>query len=535
MQQTTDFLVIGSGLAGLSFALKVAPQGTVAIITKRQKDESASNRAQGGIAGVMSPLDSFEQHVQDTLKTGCGLSHEAVVRQLVQEAPDRVRELFKLGVPFTQKNSGELDLTQEGGHSARRIAYVGDHTGAAIQKTLLEACAAHPNIQFFEYHLAVDLITQRHRVPLTLPSPSREEGARCYGAYVLEEATGTIHTFAAQCTLLATGGAGKVYLYTTNPDTASGDGIALAWRAGCRLANMEFVQFHPTCLYHPKAKNFLISETLRGEGGILRLMSGETFMEKHDPRGNLATRDIVARAIDFELKKRGDDYVLLDITHKPAGFIRERFPMIYQTCLQYGIDITTEPIPVVPAAHYFCGGVVSDLQGQTDIAGLLACGEVAHTGLHGANRLASNSLLEAACVGHRSAQRAQKIISDCAPLPKIVPWESAHTTHNDEEIVIKQNWDEIRRFMWNYVGIVRSNKRLDRAKKRMELLEEEIQDYYWNFKLTRNLVELRNLAIVAKAIIASALLRHESRGLHYNIDTPKTDPTLAHDTILPPL
>ena len=542
MQIQTDFLVIGSGLAGLSFALKAAPHGTVAIITKRGKDESASNRAQGGIAGVLNPLDSFEQHVQDTLETGCGLSHENVVRELVREAPERIRELLTLGVPFTQKKPGELDLTQEGGHSARRIAHAGDYTGAAIQKTLVEKCETHPNIRFFEYHLAVDLVTDRHLVsPSPLPSPLEGEGRmrgktaqHCYGAYVLDESTGQIHTFAAKCTLLATGGAGKVYLYTSNPDTASGDGMALAWRAGCRLVNMEFVQFHPTCLYHPTAKNFLISETVRGEGGILRLISGETFMEKYDPRAALATRDVVARAIDFELKRRGDDYVLLDITHKPAPFIRERFPMIYQTCLEHGIDITCQPIPVVPAAHYFCGGVVTDLEGRTDVAGLLAAGEVAHTGLHGANRLASNSLMEAACLGHRAATQARRMAAEQSSLPAIRPWDSTHTTDNDEEIVIKQNWDEIRRTLWNYVGIVRSNKRLERAKKRIELLQEEIQDYYRNFKLTRNLVELRNLALVARVIIESALSRKESRGLHYNIDFPKMDPAFGKDTIVPP-
>ncbi len=512
----TDFLVLGSGLAGLYFALKAAPHGQVVIATKHGKIDSTTTRAQGGIAAVINPDDSFQNHIQDTLAAGGGLCHADVVEKVIAGAPKIIQELIETGVRFTKKN-GRLAAAKEGGHGQARVLHAADATGSEIQRALVEQCSNHPNILILENEMAIDLVVKE---------------SQCHGAYLLDTKTNAIKTAQAKITLLATGGAGKTYLYTTNPDSATGDGIALAWRAGCRIANMEFVQFHPTCLYSPQAKNFLISEAVRGEGAVLKLINGEPFMKKYDPRGELATRDIVARAIDFELKKRGDPYVCLDISHKPASFITERFPNIYQTCLKYGIDMTGEPIPVVPAAHYFCGGVCTDLQGRTSMERLYAAGEVAHTGLHGANRLASNSLLEAACFAQFASQDAVQKIKEVGPLAAIAPWDPKGAVDSDEEVVITQNWDEIRTFMWNYVGIVRSNRRLERAESRIKLLLKEINEYYWNFKVNKNLLELRNLSIVADLIIRSALSRKESRGLHYNIDTPKPDPNFLKDTLI---
>src|SRR5256885_4663865 len=466
-----DFLVLGSGIAGLTFALKVAPHGRVAIITKKHRAESNTNYAQGGIAAVTSKEDSFELHVRDTLEAGAGLCKEEVVRTIVQEGPARIAELIEFGMKFSEREvpaspgARELDLGKEGGHSKRRILHAKDVTGREIERALLAAVAQRPNIEIFENHFAVDLITTQRL--------DRRGSNRCAGVYVLDNQTGEVETFAASVVLLATGGCGKVYLYTTNPDIATGDGVAMAYRAGAPIANMEFVQFHPTCLYHPKAKSFLISEAVRGEGGVLKSIDGVEFMDRYHPLKSLAPRDVVARAIDDEMKESGADHVLLDITHKPAHFISERFPNIHQTCLRHGIDITKEPIPVVPAAHYQCGGVLTSVDGETDIAGLYAVGEVACTGLHGANRLASNSLLEALVCAHRAAT---KVIA--VPLPAVevhIPgWQSGKATDPDEMVVVSHNWDEIRRLMWDYVGIVRTNKRLQRAQKRIANLQEEI-------------------------------------------------------------
>ena len=525
-----DYLVLGSGIAGLSFALKVAPRGRVAIITKKNSAESNTNYAQGGIAAVTSKEDSFESHVRDTLEAGAGLCKESVVRAIVEEGPARIKELIDLGMRFSEREvpgtrgTRELDLGREGGHSKRRILHAKDVTGREIERALLNAVAEQPNIEMFENHIAIDLITTQKL--------GYVGDNRCVGVYALDKQSGNVGTFAAPVTVLATGGCGKVYLYTTNPDIATGDGVAMAYRAGAAVANMEFVQFHPTCLYHPKAKSFLISEAVRGEGGILKTPDGREFMDEYHPLKSLAPRDIVARAIDHEMKKSGADCMMLDITHKPAPFIIKRFPNIYQTCLNYGIDITKEPIPVVPAAHYQCGGVVTNLDGETEIAGLYAIGEVACTGLHGANRLASNSLLEALVCAHRAATKLVTCHSSLVT-PAIPDWQSGKAHDADELVVVAHNWDEIRRTMWDYVSIVRTNKRLQRALKRITNLQEEIHEFYWDFKVTSDLLELRNIATTAEVIVRSALERHESRGLNYNLDYPEANPTLAqHDTIL---
>jgi len=526
-----DFIVLGSGIAGLSFALKVAPRGRVAIVTKKDRAESNTNYAQGGIASVTSKEDSFELHVRDTLTAGAGLCKEDVVRTIVEEGPARIQELIELGMKFSERDAPaedggkELDLGKEGGHSKRRILHAKDVTGREIERALLNAVARQPNIQIFENHLAIDLIVSQKL--------GHAGANRCYGAYVFDKKGNRVWAFTAPVTLLATGGCGKVYLYTTNPDIATGDGVAMAYRAGATIADMEFVQFHPTCLYHSQAKSFLISEAVRGEGGILKTLEGKEFMDAYHPLKSLAPRDIVARAIDSEMKQSGAEHVWLDITHRPARFLVERFPNIYQTCLRYGIDITKEPIPVVPAAHYQCGGVVTNVDGETDIVGLYAVGEAACTGLHGANRLASNSLLEALVCAHRAAARAFDTRYEAVVLTQIPLWQSGKAHNPDEMVVVSHNWDEIRRLMWDYVGIVRTNKRLERAAKRIANLQEEIREYYWNFIVTSDLLELRNIATVAELIVRCAQLRPESRGLHYNLDYPHPNPDWAQrDTIL---
>ncbi len=525
MAVQTDFLVLGSGIAGLTFALRAAEHGQVVVVSKRSADDTATASAQGGIAAVLAPTDDFESHAADTRRAGAGLCHDLVVDLCVREGPAAIRSLLDMGAEFNCAESGDLDLGREGGHSKRRVAHAGDTTGLEIQRVLLEAARAHPNIELREWHMGVDLISlSRFGWP-----------DMCAGAYVLDEKAGTVDTYLARATVLATGGAGKVYLYSSNPDISTGDGVAMAYRAGAEVGNMEFYQFHPTCLFHPRAKSFLVTEALRGEGAVLRLPStNEAFMPKHHELADLAPRDVVARAIDFEMKRTGSDYVWLDITAKPASFIQERFPNITERCKALGIDITREPIPVVPAAHYMCGGVTSDLHGRTSMPWLWTIGETAFTGLHGANRLASNSLLEGVVFARRAANKLARLLPELRthPFPEVQEWHVGSAVPSDEEVIVAHNWDELRRAMWNYVGIVRSSARLQRASRRVALLQEEIGEYYWKHLVTRPSLELRNIATVAELIIASAQRRHESRGLHYNIDFPETLDSFRQDTVM---
>lgn len=524
--------MVGSGISGLSFALRAAKHGTVAIVTKRNASDTNTAWAQGGIACVQAPEDSFDQHVADTLDAGAGLCPEPVVRKIVSEGPATIRELVDWGVDFDKKPEPDEDgvefaLGREGGHTQRRILHHKDTTGREIETELLAEARETENITFFEHHFAIDLITT---AKLALASPPR-----CVGIYVLDEDSGDVLALRSDRVLLCTGGAGRVYLYTTNPKVASGDGVAMAWRAGCEIANMEFIQFHPTCLYHHELKSFLITEAMRGEGAELIDKHGGRFMKNYDPRGSLAPRDIVARAIDREIKKTGGPCVFLDITHKPADFVKSRFPNIYETCLTVDIDITKQPIPVVPAAHYQCGGVKTDVNGATSLPGLWAVGEVACTGLHGANRLASNSLLEGAVVSKLALVDCLETIPTGNGQEKIeLPeWESGDVTDVDELVVIYHNWDEIRRLMWDYVSIVRTTKRLQRAATRLHNLQREVQEFYWNFRVTTELLELRNLVEIATLIVDSAALRKESRGLHYTLDYPdRDDKNWQHDTVL---
>ncbi len=515
----TDYLVIGSGIAGLNFALLAAEHGRVVVITKKRSVDTNTNWAQGGVAAALSPEDSFEQHVADTLTAGDGLCDRDIVELCVREGPHQVERLLSVGVRLARDPSGALDLGREGAHTRHRVVHWEDVTGREIQRALVAAVASHPNITVLDDHIAVDL--------LSLAKYGGDPA--CFGAYVLDRRSGEVKTICARATVLATGGTGKVYIYTSNPDVATGDGIAMAYRIGAACGDLEFVQFHPTVLYHPHAGSFLISEALRGEGGVLRLPTGETFMEKYHPMGSLASRDIVARAIDNELKKSGADAVHLDMTGLDPAFVRGRFPNIYERCLSLGIDITKQPIPVVPAAHYMCGGVKTDLTGATTIRGLYAIGECAFTGLHGANRLASNSLLE----GMVMSAQASIAVRDAARIrpEKVAPWSYGGATDSNDVIVVSLNWDEIRRFMWSYVGIVRSDKRLERARRRIEILRDEIREYYIDFKVTSDLVELRNLALVAHLIIESARRRKESRGLHFTLDYPDKLPEARHSEI----
>ncbi len=524
MSELVDTLVLGTGIAGLSFALEAAHHGEVLVLTKRLPHDAATAWAQGGIAAVLAADDNFEKHIEDTHQAGAGLCRNEAVDLCVREGPAAIEWLMQQGIEFSRRTSGALDLGREGGHSERRVAHAGDLTGAELERVLLAAVMAHPNIRVRPWCTGVDLITM-----------SKFGGPdRCIGAYVFDEQRGAVETIRARATVLATGGAGKVYLYTSNPDIATGDGVAMGFRAGAEVANMEFFQFHPTVLYEPRAKSFLISEALRGEGARLCLASGEPFMKRHHPMADLAPRDVVARAIDYEMKRTGSDHVMLDITHRPADFVRERFPSIHAQCLKFGLDMSTAPIPVVPAAHYMCGGLTSDLNGRTTLPGLWAIGEVACTGLHGANRLASNSLLE----GVVFARRAAACLKDQLPrlreeaLPEVREWEVGSAQPSEEEVVVSHSWDEIRRLMWNYVGIVRSDSRLRRAARRIAVLADEIREYYWRHVLTRDLIELRNIQTVAELVITSAASRRESRGLHFNIDFPDTAQRFARDTVV---
>ncbi len=515
----TDYLVIGSGIAGLNFALQAAEHGRVVVITKKRPSDTNTNWAQGGVAAVLASDDSFERHIDDTLLAGDGLCDRKIVELCVTEGPAQVQRLLELGVRLDRNAAGELDLGREGAHSRHRVVHWEDVTGREIQRALIEAVDKHPNITMLDEHIAVDLL-----------SMAKYGGdPACFGAYVLDRRTGEVKTICARATVLASGGTGKVYVYTSNPDVATGDGVAMAYRIGAAVCDLEFVQFHPTVLYHPMARNFLLSEAMRGEGGVLRLATGETFMENYHPMKSLASRDIVARAIDNELKKSGADCVVLDMTHLDPAFVRGRFPNIAERCLSLGIDITKQPIPVVPAAHYMCGGVKADETAATTIAGLYAIGECAFTGLHGANRLASNSLLEGMVFSARAAAAVRDV-------PRIRPsqlatWSSGDATDSNDAIVVALNWDEIRRFMWSYVGIVRSDKRIDRARRRIEILRDEIREYYLDFKVTSDLIELRNLALVAHLIIESARRRKESRGLHFTLDYPDKLPDARHSEL----
>ena len=511
-----DVLVIGSGAAGLSLALRLPPSLQVAVISKRTVAEGNTYYAQGGIAAVLDKNDSVDSHVEDTLVAGAGLCDEATVRRVVERGPENIQWLLQEGVDFTREHppAGGFHLTREGGHSKRRVIHAADATGREVEKRLEADARSRDNIELFEQHNAIDLILTE-----------RKQGIerRCVGAYILNSDTGQVETFLAKATVIATGGASKVYLYTSNPDVSTGDGIAMAWRSGCRVANMEFIQFHPTCLYHPHAKSFLITEALRGEGGRLLLADGSRFMPNFDQRAELAPRDVVARAIDHEMKRLGEDCVYLDISHKPAAFVIEHFPTIYSRCQEFGIDITRDPIPVVPAAHYTCGGVITDANGCTDIPNLYAVGEAAYTGLHGANRMASNSLLECLVFSQMAAADVTNRVATIPDPPEMIPWDESRVTDSDEEVVVAHNWDELRRFMWDYVGIVRTNKRLARAQRRINLLQHEIREYYSNFRVTHDLLELRNLVEVADLIVRSAQSRKESRGLHFTLDFPQRD------------
>ncbi len=515
-----DVLVIGSGAAGLSLALHLAANLRVAVLSKVKITDGSTFYAQGGISAVMADDDSIESHMADTMNAGAGLCDERAVRFTIEHSREAIEWLLDLGVPFTREHGNGLHLTREGGHSHRRVVHADDATGRALENTLVDQARRHGNIEPFEHHLAVDLI--------------RKEG-RCVGAYVLDRERGRVDVFRARFVVLATGGASKAYLYTSNPDGSTGDGVAMAWRAGCRVADMEFMQFHPTCLFHPEAKSFLITEAVRGEGGYLRLPDGDRFMARFDERMELAPRDIVARAIDHEMKRLGIDNVYLDITHKPADFIIQHFPTVYARCLKYGFDMSRDWLPVVPASHYTCGGVITDLAARTDVPNLYAVGEVACTGLHGANRMASNSLLECLVFAQSAASDIMAREAGVPSPPAVAPWDESQVTDSDEHVVVTHNWDELRRFMWDYVGIVRTTKRLERAKNRAKLLNREIFEYYANFKITSDLIELRNLALVAELIIDAAMARKESRGLHFTRDDPETDPTLdGHHTILTP-
>ena len=517
-----DVLILGSGAAGLTLALKLDPKLKVAVVSKGALNEGSTRYAQGGISAVLDPSDSIDSHVQDTMTTGAGLCDESIVRFVVENSKKEIDWLIELGVPFTHMtdnthsdgNGNGYHLTREGGHSHRRVIHCKDATGKALSDTLIQAVKQRDNIQIFDNHIAVDLITN---------AKLNRSPQKILGAYILNRSTGQTEVFNARAVTLASGGASKVYLYTSNPDVSTGDGIAMAWRAGCRVADMEFIQFHPTCLYHPQAKSSLISEALRGEGGKLLLPDGTRFMEKVDPRAELAPRDIVARAIDHEMKRQGLDCVYLDISFKPKAFIESHFPNIYKRCLKFGFDITKEPIPVVPAAHYTCGGVLTNKYGQTDIAGLYAIGETAWTGMHGANRMASNSLLECLVLGDSAAQHINKHLDTSQDIETVPDWDESRVTDSDEEIVVAHNWDELRRFMWDYVGIVRTNKRLERAMRRVNLLSREIFEYYSNFRISNDLIELRNLVDVAELIIRCAMARRESRGLHYTLNYPSPD------------